>query len=120
MSVHDEIDKARSAYGAWKQKLRAAIDTGASELTPEKASKDNDCSFGKWLHERIEASEKESSYYVEIVQLHAEFHLAEGEILRLALLGEKDKAIKLMGLTEEFAQKSGYLTKKMKEWQASF
>jgi len=120
MSVHDEIDKAISAHGMWKQKLRTAIESGESESTPEKVSSDKNCSFGKWLHERIDPSAKESSYYGEIVQLHAEFHVAAGEILRLALLGDQEKANQLMGLSEDFAQKSGYLTKKMQEWQASF
>ena len=53
MSVHDEIDKAISAHGMWKQKLRNAIDTGECESTPAKVKMDNNCAFGKWLYERI-------------------------------------------------------------------
>ncbi|OUR81924.1 hypothetical protein A9Q82_08955 [Cycloclasticus sp. 46_120_T64] len=120
MSVHDEIDKAVFVLGVWKQKLRTAMYSAESGLTAKKRSAGNNFSFGKWLHERIETSEKESPYYVEILQLHTEFHLAAGEILSLALLGEKDKVNQLMGLSEEFSQKSSYLTKKMKMWQASF
>jgi len=119
MSVKDEIDKAVSAHGMWKHKLRSAIESGESESTADKVSVDTNCSFGKWLYKRIDPSAKGSLYYTEVLQLHAEFHLAAGEILRLALLGEKDEANRLMGLTGDFAQKSGYLTKKMKEWQAS-
>lgn len=120
MSVHDEIDKAIFVLGIWKQKLRAAVYSGVSESTPRKVRARGDFSFGKWLHERIETSGKESPYYVEILQLHTEFHLAAGEILSLALLGEKEKVNQLMGLSEEFSQKSSYLMKKMKVWQASF
>lgn len=121
MSVHDAIYKVISTRGVCSQKLRRFFCFTGIKPLADKARVDNDCSFGKWLHERMESSkEKESSYYLEIVQLHAEFNAASGEILNLALLGEKDKACKLMGLSDEFAQKSCYLKKKMKAWQASF
>ena len=117
MSVHDEIDSAISAHGMWKQKLRQAIDTGMSESTPDKVKKDNNCSFGKWLHGRIDSSAKGSPYYADVVKLHAEFHREAGGILELALKGEKDQANELMGLTKGFAKCSGALTRKMQDWQ---
>ncbi|VAW72815.1 hypothetical protein MNBD_GAMMA10-1621 [hydrothermal vent metagenome] len=119
MSVHDEIDKAIAAHGMWKQKLRNAIDTGECESTPDKVKKDNNCAFGKWLHERIEPPEKSSPYYAEVVDLHAKFHQEAGGILKLALDGEVDKANECMGLTKDFAKYSGALTRTMKEWQSS-
>lgn len=119
MSVHDEIDKAISAHGMWKQKLRSAIDTGESESTPDKVKMDNNCAFGKWLHQRIDSSAKSSPFYSEIVGLHASFHKEAGTILDLALKGEKEQANELMGISKDFAKYSGALTRKMKEWQAT-
>jgi chemoreceptor zinc-binding protein len=119
MSVHDEIDKAISAHEMWKQKLRSAIDTGTCESTPDKVKMDNNCAFGKWLHERIDESVKSSPYYTEIVSLYAQFHKKAGAILELALNGDKEKASELMGLGQNFAKYSGALTKKMKEWQGT-
>ncbi len=117
MSTHEEINKAIAAHGMWKQKLRTAIDTGECESTPEKVKLDNNCAFGKWLYERIDPAAKDSSFYVEVVDLHARFHKEAGGILALALNGNKETANELMGITKDFAKYSGALTKKMKEWQ---
>lgn len=119
MSIHDEIDKAISAHGMWKQKLRTAIDTGECESTPAKVKKDNNCAFGKWLHERIETSAKSSPCCSEVVNLHAQFHNEAGTILDLALKGDKESANIRMSLGQDFSKYSASLTKKMKEWQAS-
>lgn len=119
MSVYDEIDKAISAHGMWKHKLRSAIDTRECESTPDKVKMDNNCAFGKWLHERIDPSVKSSPYYSEIVNLHAQFHKEAGTILELALDGDKDQANKLMGLGQKFSKCSAALTRKMTEWKDS-
>ena len=117
MSVHDEIDKAVSAHGMWKQKLRQAIDTGECESTPERVKCDNNCSFGKWLYERIDPSVKSMPHYHEIVTLHAEFHQEASAILALALKGKTDEAHQRLALGGEFSKISANLTKKMHAWQ---
>ncbi len=119
MSVHDEIDKAVAAHGAWKQKLRSAIDTGKSESTPAKVKMDNNCSFGKWLYERIDPKAKGSPYYNDILKMHADFHKEAGAILELALKGNKDQANDLMKLGSNFSKISAKLTTTMKSWQKS-
>jgi len=119
MSTQEEIDKAISAHGMWKQKLRNAIDTGESESTPDKVKMDNNCAFGKWLHERIDPIAKGSMFYSEVVDLHSNFHKEAGAILDLALKGKKDEANKLIAIGGNFALYSGQLTQKMKQWQAS-
>lgn len=119
MSVYDEINKAIAAHGKWKQKLRLAIDTGECESTPDKVKMDNNCSFGKWLHERIDPSAKKSTHYREVVALHALFHQEAGTILELALAGNTQEANARMGITRDFSKHSADLTRKMKEWQAT-
>lgn len=87
MAISEEIGKAITAHGQWKQKLRSAIDTGTSESTPERVRKDNNCSFGKWLHDRIDENDKSSPHYLEAVKLHAKFHVEAASVLKLALAG---------------------------------
>ncbi len=117
MSVYEEIDKAIAAHGMWKQKLRKAIDTGECESTPERVKQDNNCSFGKWLHERIDPTVKNMPQYAEILQLHADFHREAGAILALALTGSPEEAKQRIGLGSDFAKVSALLTKKMRAWQ---
>ena len=119
MNTSEEISKAIMAHGQWKQKLRSAIDTGASESTPEKVCKDNNCSFGKWLYDRIDASEKASPHYSEAVKLHAKFHVEAAAVLKLALSGRVIEANQGVALNSEFSKISGELTREMKAWQQS-
>ncbi|KXF80926.1 CZB domain-containing protein [Enterovibrio coralii] len=117
MTIIKEIDAAVGAHGAWKQKLRNAINTGECESTPERVKQDNNCSFGKWLHYRIEEQYKASPYYEEVVSLHAAFHREAGSILALALNGDVEAASEKMKLCSEFSSLSASLTAKMREWQ---
>ena len=119
MSTYNEIEKAIEAHGSWKKKLITAIETGKSDSTPEKVKVDHNCAFGKWLHDIIDPSEKESPFYGEVVDLHACFHSAAGTILEHALSGNKDKAGGLMAIESDFTKCSDALTRKMKEWQSS-
>lgn len=119
MNIQEEISKAISAHGQWKVKLRKAIDTGECESTPAKVKMDNNCSFGKWLHNRIDDAYKEHPMYPEVVKLHAEFHKEAGAILELAMNGKTEEANARLGLGSQFSSHSAKLTQKMKEWQAS-
>lgn len=119
LELFDEIGKAIAAHGQWKVKLRDAIDTGVCESTPDRVKQDCNCSFGKWLHHRLDINAKGSEYYNEVVKLHADFHEQAGAILELALNGQKDEANELMKMGGEFLSCSAKLTREMKSWQAS-
>ncbi|MGB1237147.1 MAG: CZB domain-containing protein [Pseudomonadales bacterium] len=119
MDIYDEIEKAISAHGQWKVKLRRAIDTGVCESTPDKVKQDNNCSFGKWLHYRLDEQYKDCEMYRDVVNLHANFHREAGTILELALNGEREQAQDLIKLGGRFSRYSGQLTRTMKQWQAS-
>ncbi len=117
MAIMDEIDAAVSAHGKWKHKLRIAIDTGECESTPARVKLDNNCSFGKWLHYRMDEQYKETPHYDEIVTLHAAFHREAGTILEIALNGDKETANQRMKMGSDFSVLSANLTAKMREWQ---
>ena len=119
MSSHDEIDMAIKAHASWKDKLREAINSGECESTPARVKQDCNCSFGKWLHERIDPAAKGTPHYQKVKQLHADFHREAGTILEVALRGNKDEANERMRLGSHFVQVSADLTRTMREWQAA-
>lgn len=119
MSIFEEIDKAISAHGSWKHKLRQIIEVGESEYTVEHVSSDRNCGFGKWLHERIPDERKQSDFYHSAVAHHADFHKEAAKVLALGLAGKKEEASQAMSLNSPFAQISAKLTKELKAWQQS-
>ena len=117
--IQEEINNAITAHGKWKTKLRQIIDSGESDVTVEHVEKDNNCSFGKWLHERIEDKHKSDPYYSKIVQLHAEFHKLAAEVMHYGLMGDKDTANDKISINSQFTQKSAELTRELQNWLAS-
>lgn len=92
-----EINNAIGAHGAWKLKLRTAINRQKSDVTPFEAGCDNNCAFGKWLYSNgIDQTMRRGKPYQVIRRLHAEFHDSAGRVLELALKGEKAAAEELM------------------------
>jgi hypothetical protein len=114
----DQITKAIGAHGTWKSRLKRAIDTGASELVPEKVATDDQCEFGKWLYSLPEA-DRNTNEYRQAKALHACFHKEAGEVLRLALAGQKDTAMRCIAVDGTFGQASEKLTSQMIAWKAS-
>lgn len=119
MSVLEEIDSAISAHGQWKHKLREIIRSGESEHTVAHVRSDKNCSFGKWLHIRIDPAVKSSAHYKAAVDLHAKFHEEAAKVLELGLKGETDAATSAMSLTSPFTQTSAALTAKLNDWKSS-
>jgi len=115
----DEIGKAISAHGQWKQKLRSAIDTGSSDIGPDKVKQDCNCAFGIWLYEHMPEEAKSSTYYKEVREMHARFHIEAGTILGLAVSGNKKDANERMKMGGEFSKLSSQLVKKLQEWRAA-
>ncbi len=114
--IQDEIRKAISAHGGWKNKLRTIAETGQSEVTVEHVRADNNCAFGKWLHTRIEPGYKQSPHYQNALKLHAEFHVEAAKVLAHGIKGEKEQAFELMSLSSDFTQISAKLTKELSTW----
>ena len=50
-NLADQLSAGLTAHGAWKRRLADAIASGSSDATVEKLGKDDQCPFGKWLHE---------------------------------------------------------------------
>lgn len=112
----NEIDKAISAHGMWKQRLKSAIETGNSEFNVNKVTLDNLCDFGKWLY-TLDSNIRLTESWNSIQKLHAEFHKIAANILDLALKGKKEEASKGIALGSEYAAISGKLTTAMMKWK---
>ena len=112
--MKEELQQAILAHGQWKVRLESAIATGKSEFRPETVKPDNNCVFGKWFY-GLPESEKNSKFYAEVKDLHAQFHLAAAKVLELAIAGKPDEAMKLM--TEgEYIRSSAKLILALGRW----
>ena len=112
----EEINKAVGAHGIWKNRLKSAIDTGQSDVTPEVAAADNKCAFGKWLYGLPEGMQN-SPRCQNVKDLHACFHREAANVLELALNGEKEKATDSLADGSAFSDTSTQLTEAMMEWK---
>jgi methyl-accepting chemotaxis protein len=113
-----EITAAINAHGAWKEKLKAAIETGKSESIPDSVAPDSNCAFGKWLYS-LNGAEIQSENYTEVKDLHAQFHKAAANVLKIALSGQKEEATKQMDLGSDYVKASSNLILAMGRWGRS-
>jgi methyl-accepting chemotaxis protein len=117
MSLHDEITKAIGVHGMWKTRLSSAIDAGKSEFSVDQVAKDNACDFGKWIYgPTVPPDAKKMAEYETCRHLHADFHKAAADVLRLAISGDKAKARAGIAANSKFAEISGKLTLAMMKW----
>jgi hypothetical protein len=115
MKLSDEIQAAIGAHGAWKLRLRTAVDRGTSAFTVSTVAVDNQCDFGKFLQKAATNSEHQHKCR----DLHTQFHNAAAGVLQLALAGKKEAANQALGAQSEFTRVSRALTAAMMEWQSS-
>jgi hypothetical protein len=111
-----EIDKAIVAHSKWKMRLKKAIDTGVSDVTPAVAMTDNQCEFGRWLYS-IAATERTAKHWNTVQNLHAQFHQVAGSCLHCALSGQRVQAKQMMDLGGPFSRATSQLTTAMIEWK---
>ena len=117
MSDPSELNKAIKAHSMWKIRLKDAIDTGMSDISASQAKDSHQCAFGKWL-DSLPLSEKARDEYKAIIPLHDKFHMIAGNVLQMALGGQKDKAHEaLTNITGDFLYTSAQLTNVISEWK---
>lgn len=117
-TLEDQISAAIGAHGLWKGRLRAAIESGKSDLAIEVVRDDHQCSFGKWLYgPELNTQDKNSSHYKTCVDLHRRFHTAAAGVLSLALQGKKQEASQQLDGGGDFRRFSTELTRALLEWK---
>lgn len=82
------------AHAEWKHLLKEAIETQKCDRTVAAARSDDLCDFGKWLLS-LSPVERASKHWQTIHKLHAEFHVAAGRVLDLALKGKYECGIRV-------------------------
>lgn len=114
--VVKEINDAIGAHGSWKLRLRTAINTGRSDVTPEVAGCDDKCAFGAWLYgSTIDAATRAELPYQVIRRLHADFHRSAASVLALAVGGQKERAVEL--LEGDYTERSEKLARALGKWK---
>jgi hypothetical protein len=90
-----DFSKAIEAHINWKRKLVDFISGKGDELDPNNAAKDSMCDVGKWIHTEGTKYEKIPEYQ-ELMINHAKFHTCVGEIIKMKMKGETEKALKVI------------------------
>jgi hypothetical protein len=114
-----QLDAAVLAHSRWITDLNVAIEDASSAFDPETVKTDNHCKFGKWLYDDFPKSGRGSTVFEDIRRTHAAFHESAAQILRLAMDGHKDDALRLMEYEGDFMTLSGHLILLLKELRAS-
>lgn len=114
--IIEEINTAIGAHSKWKFRLKTAIKTGATDVTPDQVSCDDQCSFGKWLYgPTISPEVAEGMPYTVVKRLHGEFHQIAGSVMIKAISGQSEEAQGL--LDGEFSAKSQILIRALTKWK---
>jgi len=118
--LDDQITSAVGTHGLWKNRLRAAIASGTSDMAVDVARNDHQCNFGKWLHgTSLSAEAKKSNHFRTCAEMHRRFHIVASEILALAIAGKKNEASAALAPGHEFGNLSTALTNAMMSWKTS-
>jgi hypothetical protein len=116
MITRESIESGLAAHALWKKRLLEAIEKGRSDFQVATVRKDNACDFGKWLH-GLPAEDRSGEDFRKVLELHAEFHRAAGDILALAVEGKKEEARKQLEYGGAYGHVSGKLILAMNGWK---
>jgi hypothetical protein len=108
--LSEGFGRALAQHVTWKVRLRNAIDRGECDRTPEQLRADDLCEFGMWLRSPdFPPALNGNSRYALVVELHAAFHIAAADVLRLALSGDKQAAEDAMATGSDYSLTSAQL-----------
>ncbi|MBP6337622.1 MAG: CZB domain-containing protein [Vitreoscilla sp.] len=100
-----DFDKAVDAHRAWKVTLRRAM-AAKDQLDAVTLKRDNACALGQWLHGDASSRCKHQPSFVQLVDQHAEFHRAAGEVADSINARDYDRAESLLGSGSRFGDAS--------------
>jgi hypothetical protein len=81
---------AMDAHAKWKLRLKTAMATRHSDISPEHAACDDRCAFGQWLYgPELDEEMRNSVPYLVVRKLHADFHKVAAVALEGALNGQR-------------------------------
>jgi hypothetical protein len=115
-TLQEQIQKAISAHGVFKFKLSHMVEAETGEIQPPTASADYHCAVGQWLHESLPESVRRTDRYRVVVDLHARFHRAAGEVASLSMARRRTEALEAMEPTSTFKKASDQLIAALDAW----
>ena len=118
MPIIEQIEDAIQVHCAWTDRLKAAIEAGASDMAPDAVGRHEFCPFGRWLlGDGIPESAKRLHSYDNALELHRDVHRHAAGVLELARAGERDEAVRRLDTTSPFTRASVMLTLTLRAWQ---
>jgi methyl-accepting chemotaxis protein len=100
-----DFDRAIAAHRDWKVKLRKAI-AQKEQLDADSICRDDRCPLGQWLHGPGGAQWGSRPTFVALLERHAAFHVAAGDVARRINAGSYADAERLIGSGSPFASTS--------------
>ena len=116
-STREHLKAALDAHAQWMMRLKRAIETRECDADPGTVRRDNQCAFGKWLYNDVTPIQRKSPHYEAAKELHAHFHQAAAEVLKLALAGDSANAQERL-TSGDFARFSGELSRELQAWSS--
>ncbi len=110
MKLSLDFDVVIQSHSHWKYLLKNAIQQGQSEHTVTDARNPHHCAFGQWLYS---PAGKTLPDYLEIVEMHKQFHEEAANVLELALRKQTNQALEGLKLGSPFNQASAKLINKL-------
>jgi methyl-accepting chemotaxis protein len=104
------LDNAIKAHADWRTKLRTAA-TKNGHIDAETISRDNCCEMGKWLHGAGGTKFGGSPTFVNLIEVHQNFHTEAGKIAQKINQGDGDQATQMLGSGSSFSQASNEVTR---------
>ena len=119
MTMNQEIDEAISTHIKWGLSLKDAINSEIVNVSADDISRDDICTFGKWLYsDAIPLAAKSLNEYQQVVNVHKRFHNCAATILSLALLGNFEEASMRMADNSDYTIASVMLILNLRLWQS--
>ncbi|MDN4472953.1 methyl-accepting chemotaxis protein [Demequina zhanjiangensis] len=115
VAVERQITRAIGAHGAWKKRLRSAVDAGRHQEDVALVGRDDRCAFGRWLGES--GGQDSTGNHAVAKEQHAAFHRAAAEVLRMLDAGRRADAEASLEPGGSFAEASRVLTATMMGWR---
>ena len=113
------FDQAIDAHRQWKVKLRQAI-AHRDTLDAETIGRDDCCQLGQWLHGAGERRFGRQALFGDLVDSHAEFHRAAGNVAKTINRGDYRQAESLIESGTPFAQASSDVTTLLSQAKRQF
>lgn len=116
MKIQSLLFDALSKHVCCKEMLRRAIDTGVCEPSSCLIADEQMCEFGQWLYSSDCPNElKASASYENTRRVHADFHTAAAEIMKLAEIGEKEQARQMI-VEGNYPVQANNLRREIMDW----